>query len=221
VFTGIIEEVGTLVQREATSLLLRAHLVMQDLAVRESIAVDGVCLTVVERGEDWFRVETMPETLRRTRFHTLHSGDPINLERSLPAHGRIGGHMVQGHVEATAPILALRPDGIGLEVEIALPPHLSLSIIPKGFIALNGVSLTVVDCQHDRFSIALIPYTRAQTNLGQLAAGSVLNIETDIVGRYIERFVHSYQPRQGDAADGAGELYSPDQPEVSFRSADA
>jgi riboflavin synthase len=185
VFTGIIEEVATLLSIEPTGLVLHAREVLKDLGVKDSIAVDGICLTVIERGEDWFRVETMPETLRRTRLNTLQAGDVVNLERSLIANGRIGGHIVQGHIEATAQVLALRSDGIGLDVEIERPEPLAPYIIAKCFIAVNGISLTVVDSLPDHFSISLIPYTREHTNLGQIRVGTVLNLETDIVGRYI------------------------------------
>jgi riboflavin synthase len=191
-FTGIVEEVGTLLRIEPTGLVIQAHTVLQDTAVKESIAVDGTCLTVTERGADWFRVDTMPETLRCTRLGTLHSGDPVNLERSLAANGRMGGHMVQGHIEATAPILSLNENGIELDMEIGLPTQLQAFIITKGFIAINGVSLTVVESRSDRFSIALIPYTREHTNLGQLKVGDLLNLETDIVGRYVVQFLQQY-----------------------------
>lgn len=191
-FTGIIEEVGTILSREADGLVIRAELVLADLAEKESIAVDGTCLTVTARGEDWFRVDTMPETLRCTRLGTLQRGDAVNLERALAAGGRMGGHIVQGHIEATAPVLALKPDGIGLEVEIGLPEQLGAAVITKGFIAVNGVSLTVVRRVADRFAIALIPYTREHTNLGQLQTGSLLNLESDIVGRHIAQLMGHY-----------------------------
>jgi riboflavin synthase len=190
-FTGIVEETGALLHIEPTGLVIQAELVLLDLAVKDSIAVDGICLTVTERGESWFRVDTMPETLRRTRLGVLQVGDIVNLERSLAANGRVGGHMVQGHVEGTAHVLAVRHDGIGLDVEIERPEQLAPYIIAKGFIAVNGISLTVVDSLPGRFSIALIPYTREHTNLRQVRAGTVLNLETDIVGRYI---VHSALP---------------------------
>src|SRR5262249_40856286 len=170
---------------EPTCLIIRAELVLQDLTVKESIAVDGICLTVTEHGENWFRVDTMPETLRRTRLSTLQTGAIVNLERPLAANSRIGGHFVQGHVEATAHVLAVCPDGIGLDVEIERPEQLAPYIVAKGFIAINGISLTVVDSLPDRFSISLIPYTREHTNLGQVQVGTLLNLETDIVGRYI------------------------------------
>lgn len=184
-FTGIVEEMGVLQYIDPTSLVIQAKLVLQDLAVKDSIAVDGICLTVTEQGEDWFRVDIMPETLRRTRLSTLRAGDMLNLERSLSANGRMGGHIVQGHVEATARVLALHPDGIGLDVEIERPEQLAPYIIRKGFITVNGISLTVVDSLPGRFSISLIPYTREHTNLGQVRVGTLLNLETDIVGRYI------------------------------------
>jgi riboflavin synthase len=188
-FTGIVEEVGTLLRCEPTGVVIQARAILQDVAIKDSVAVDGTCLTVTARGEDWFHVDTMPETLRCTRLGTLVPGDPVNLERSLAANGRIGGHMVQGHIEATAPVLALTPDGIGLSVEIGLPAQLASLIIAKGFIAINGVSLTVVECLAERFSVALIPYTREYTNLGQVQVGTLLNLESDILGRYIVQYM--------------------------------
>ena len=188
-FTGIVEEIGTLKQIEPTGLVIQAQLILQDGEVKESIAVDGICLTITELGTDWFRVDTMPETLRCTRLGSLRAGDSVNLERSLLADGRIGGHMVQGHVEATSAVLSIREDGMAQYIEIELPEALRPYVLPKGFIAVNGVSLTVVECLEDRFSIALIPYTQEHTNLGRLQAGTLLNLETDIMGRYVVRFL--------------------------------
>ncbi len=188
-FTGIVEEVGTLRQVEPTGLVIQAQLVLEGLEVKDSIAVDGTCLTITERGEDWFHVDTMLETLRRTRLGSLQPGDAVNLERSLPANGRIGGHLVQGHIEATASVLTIREDGMALYVEIALPEPLRPYIVSKGFIAVNGVSLTVVESLCDRFSVALIPYTQEHTNLGRLQPGTLLNLETDIIGRYVVQYM--------------------------------
>lgn len=188
-FTGIVEEIGTLEQIEPTGLMIRAQRVLEGTGVKDSIAVDGTCLTVTERGEDWFRVEMMPETLRCTRLGSLQAGDIVNLERSLAANGRIGGHIVQGHVEASVPVLSLRKDGIAVNVEIALPEQLRSYVVSKGFIAINGVSLTVVESLHDRFSVALIPYTQEHTNLGRSQVGTLLNLETDILGRYVVQFL--------------------------------
>jgi riboflavin synthase len=193
-FTGIVEEMGTLLEIEASALVIQAKDVLQDIAVKDSIAVDGTCLTVTDLGPDWFRVDTMPETLRRTRLGSLQPGDLLNLERAMASGGRMGGHMVQGHIEATAPVLTLRPDGIGLDVEIALPEQLAPYIIAKGFITINGTSLTVVERHSDRFSVSLIPYTRQHTNLGHLREGMLLNLETDIVGRYVVQLMQQYRP---------------------------
>ena len=188
-FTGIVEEIGTLKTLEPTAMIIQAHLVLQDLTIKDSIAVDGACLTVTARGEDWFRIDTMPETQRRTRFGTLSPSAPMNLERSLAANGRMGGHIVQGHIEATTSVLSIEEDGIGRTIAFELPPQLRPYIVPKGFIAINGVSLTVVECLQDRFSVALIPYTREHTNLGQLQTGALVNLETDVLGRYVIQFL--------------------------------
>jgi riboflavin synthase len=133
----------------------------------------------------------MPETIRRTRLSQLTVGSPVNLERSLLATARIGGHMVQGHIEAAVTVLSVQEDGIGVQVEITLPEPLRPYVVAKGFIALNGVSLTVVETFKDRFSIALIPYTREHTNLGQVQPGTLLNLETDILGRYVVQFLQA------------------------------
>lgn len=195
-FTGIVEEIGTLLRVEEDGIVIQAAQILQDVAIKESVAVDGTCLTVTERGENWFRVDTMPETLRCTRLGSLALGDPVNLERSLAANGRIGGHMVQGHIEATASVLALTPDGIGLTVEVGLPEQLAPFVITKGFITLNGVSLTIIERQAKSFSVALIPYTREHTNLGQLQVGTLLNLETDIIGRYVMNIAENIVQQQ-------------------------
>ncbi len=188
-FSGIVEEQGILKHSEVTGLVIAAGLVLEDIHVKDSIAVDGICLTVTEQSQQQFRVDTMPETLRRTRLGSLQPGDKVNLERSLPATGRIGGHMVQGHVEAYAAVRSVAEDGNSLSVEIELPAALRPYVVAKGFIALNGVSLTVVEVSTETFSIALIPYTREHTNLGQAYPGMLLNLETDILGRYVVQFL--------------------------------
>lgn len=190
-YSGIIEEIGILRGYNPTGLTIEAHQVLDDLAIKDSIAVDGVCLTVTKLGDSWFQVDIMPETLRRTNLGSLPLGAKVNLERSLTTNGRIGGHMVQGHVEACVTVLSTHEDGIGQSVEIESPADLRPYIVSKGFITLNGASLTVVEAKEDRFSIALIPYTREHTNLGQLQPGVKLNLETDILGRYIARHLQA------------------------------
>jgi riboflavin synthase len=188
-FAGIVEEIGTLRQIEPTGLVIGAQLVLQGSEIKDSIAVDGTCLTITEFGEDWFRVDTVPETVQRTRFKSLQVGDVVNLERSLLANGRIGGHMVQGHIEATSAVLSVKEDGTAQDIEMELPEPLRPYIVSKGFIAVNGVSLTVVESKQDRFSVTLIPYTQEHTNLGRLRVGTLLNLETDILGRYVVQFL--------------------------------
>ena len=188
-FSGIVEEQGTITSIEPTGLTIQASRVLEDAEIKDSIAVDGICLTVTEQGKDWFRVDTMPETIRRTRLSQLTVGSSVNLERSLLATARIGGHTVQGHVEAATPVLSVAEDGNSLLVEIALPAELRPYVVAKGFIALNGASLTVVSKTPESFSIALIPYTREHTNLGQVEPGTLLNLETDILGRYVVQFL--------------------------------
>lgn len=196
-FTGIIEEIGTILHCEPTGLVIQALQVLPGIEAKESIAVDGACLTVIERGEGWFHVDVMPETFRCSRLGTLEPGAHVNLERSLLSGGRIGGHQVQGHVEATGRVLSLKEDGIAHMVEIELPEHLRPFVIPKGFIAVNGVSLTVISCTPSNFSLALIPYTKQHTNLGEIHPGTLLNLETDIIGRYI---VHVLTQTGNDAS---------------------
>ncbi|HTK11778.1 MAG TPA: riboflavin synthase [Ktedonobacteraceae bacterium] len=188
-FSGIVEEQGIITSIEPTGLTIQASRVLEDAEIKDSIAVDGICLTVTEQGNGWFHVDTMPETIRRTRLQQLTIGSPVNLERSLLASARIGGHNVQGHVEAAVPVLSVKEDGIALQVEIALPEELRPYIVAKGFVALNGASLTVVAKTKESFSIALIPYTREHTNLGLVEPGTLLNLETDILGRYVVQFL--------------------------------
>jgi riboflavin synthase len=198
-FTGIVEEIGTLERIEPAGLVIRAHCVLEGSEIKDSIAVDGICLTVTERGEDWFRVAVIPETLRRTRLGSLQAGDVVNLERSLAANGRIGGHIVQGHIEACAPVLLLKEEGVALYTEIALPAQLRPYVVSKGFIAINGVSLTVVENLQDRFSVGLIPYTQDHTNLGRSQVGTLLNLETDILGRYVVQFLQQNKDAEENA----------------------
>jgi len=188
-FTGIVEEVGTVLTHDPPRLVVGARAVLSDLKVGDSIAVNGACLTVVHRDEEGFTVDVSPETRRRTNLGLLRPGDRVNLERAVPAGGRLGGHLVQGHVEATARILSVEPDGEAVNVRFSVPPGLSRYIVPKGFIAVDGVSLTVIDADNETFSVMLIPFTRQHTALGGKGPGDLVNIETDIIGRYIERLL--------------------------------
>lgn len=188
-FTGIVEELGVVRFLEPPKLKIGAEKVLSDLKVGDSIAVNGACLTVVGRDNESFWVELSFETLRRTNLGRLQPGDRVNLERAVPVVGRLGGHIVQGHVEAVSEILAVEPEGEGLKVWFSVPEGLGPYIVPKGFVALDGVSLTVVDIDGPRFSVVVIPFTRTQTTLGLKGPGDLVNIETDILGRYVERLL--------------------------------
>jgi riboflavin synthase len=160
---------------------------MDDLGVKDSISVNGACLTVVSIEENLFKVDVVPETLRRTDLGDLSVGDKVNLERSAQLGGRLGGHIVQGHVDGTAQITAYVQEGSAWLIEFQISKNLSRYIVEKGFVCVDGASLTVVNCDENTFTIALIPYTRDNTVLGYKGVGNSVNIETDIIGKYIEK----------------------------------
>jgi riboflavin synthase len=197
-FSGIVEETGILehvAQRPGgTTLTIRAQHVLADTRIGDSIAVNGACLTVIRHQATSFDVEMAPETLRKTSLGQLHQGEPVNLERSLPANGRIGGHVVQGHVDATAEVIDLRPDGEGVMTMFRAPEALMKYIVPKGYIAVDGMSLTVVDTGPDWFTISFIPHTRAVTVASHYAPGRLVNLEVDILGKYVEKLLASRHP---------------------------
>ncbi len=188
-FTGIVEELGLVLFLEPPKLKIGAEKVLSDLEVGQSIAVNGACLTVVGRDAESFWVELSPETLRQTNLGRLRAGDRVNLERAVPVGGRLGGHIVQGHVEAVAEILAAEAEGEAVNFWFSVPAGLGPYIVPKGFVAVDGVSLTVVAVDGQSFSVMVIPFTRAQTTLGLKGVGDLVNIETDILGRYVERLL--------------------------------
>lgn len=188
-FTGIVEEVGRVEAVTDGRLRISAAVVMRDLNVSDSISVNGVCLTVTEKSSDGFSVDVVPETLRRSNLGDLGPGDGANLERSLTPQSRMGGHMVQGHVDGTATVTAIEPDGDALMLRFAAPPGIMRYVVEKGFIAVDGTSLTIVDCDDESFSITLIPYTRDNTVFGSRTPGDRVNIEVDILAKYVERLV--------------------------------
>lgn len=187
-FTGIVEEVGRVSSFQGGVLAVDAQKVLEGTKVGDSLAVNGACLTVTSVLHQGFTVDVVPETLRKTNLGQLRPGDGVNLERAVAVGDRLGGHMVQGHLEAAAEVVSFTPDGQdGLLVRYRAPQELMRYIVSKGFVALNGVSLTVVDCDTETFSVTLIPYTREHTNLTAHTPGSSVNLETDIVARYVER----------------------------------
>ena len=186
-FTGIVEELGTVGSIKNGVLIVYASLVLEDLDVKDSICVNGACLTVTELTGTGFQVDVVPETLRRTNLGELTSGSKVNLERSLQMGGRLGGHIVQGHVDGTGEISSITEDGDAYLYSFAVSPELSRYIVQKGFICVDGISLTVVDCADDEFTVTLIPYTREHTVLGTKSEGNKVNLEADIMAKYIEK----------------------------------
>ena len=186
-FTGLVEELGVISSISQTDIWIESSIVMDDLGVKDSISVNGACLTVVSIEENLFKVDVVPETLRRTDLGDLSVGDKVNLERSAQLGGRLGGHIVQGHVDGTAQIIAYVQEGNAWLIEFQISKNLSRYIVEKGFVCVDGASLTVVNCDENTFTIALIPYTRDNTVLGYKGVGNSVNIETDIIGKYIEK----------------------------------
>ena len=186
-FTGLVEELGVILSISQTDIWIESAIIMDDLGVKDSISVNGACLTVVSIQGNSFKVNVVPETLRRTDLGDLSVGDKVNLERSAQLGGRLGGHIVQGHVDGTAQITAYVEEGSAWLIEFQISKKLSRYIVEKGFVCVDGASLTVVNCEENTFTIALIPYTRDNTVLGYKGVGSSVNIETDIIGKYIEK----------------------------------
>ncbi|MFF3860912.1 riboflavin synthase [Streptomyces sp. NPDC002209] len=192
-FTGIVEELGevTAVEQlaEASRFRLRGPVVTDGAKHGDSIAVNGVCLTVVETADGEFTADVMQETLNRSSLGALDKGSRVNLERPMALGGRLGGHLVQGHVDGTGEILSRTPSEHWEIVKVALPAHLSRYVVEKGSITVDGVSLTVVEAAADYFTISLIPTTLALTTLGIKQPGDPVNLEVDVLAKYVERLL--------------------------------
>ncbi|MBI2299124.1 MAG: riboflavin synthase [Armatimonadetes bacterium] len=189
-FTGIVEEVGTVVGREAAGKLVRlrvaARRVLADLHLGDSLSHSGVCLTVVEVGEGWCVCEVMQETLRVTTAEDWRAGQRVNLERAVPVGGRFGGHLVQGHVDGVGRVDGIRRDEEWVTFRLAAGEELLRYVVAKGSVAVDGVSLTVSARSDDGFEVALIPHTLEVTTLGERRVGDRVNLETDILAKYVE-----------------------------------
>jgi len=192
-FTGLVEETGTLVRIEerpqGRRLWIGAARVLADAAVGDSLAVSGCCLTVTALEPERFAVETVPETLRRTTLGRLRTGERVNLERSLRLDQRLGGHLVQGHVDGVGEVRAMTPEGDGMRLALRIPAELRRFVAEKGSIAVDGVSLTVAGLTSEGCEIALIPHTLAHTTASAYAAGTAVNLEVDLLARYLARLV--------------------------------
>ncbi|MCF6097010.1 riboflavin synthase [Thermovorax subterraneus] len=192
-FTGIIEEVGIVTKLIGSSsgalITISCKKVLEDLQVGDSVAVNGVCLTAREVRNDSFMADIMPETLRSTTLSELSAGKRVNLERALKAGGRFGGHMVLGHVDGVGRILRTYPEGNAVVFEIGVPPELMEYIVPKGSVAVDGISLTVQAVSIHGFSVSIIPHTLNATVLKYKNQGDKVNIETDIIGKYVKEYL--------------------------------
>ena len=200
-FTGIVEELGRVVHRDGPRIRIAASAVLDGAAIGDSTAVNGCCLTVVDMGEGWWEADVSDETEARTTLGRLSPGDPVNLERPVRLTDRLGGHLVQGHVDAVGTVLEPVPD-----LRVGLPAGLGRYIVEKGSITVDGVSLTVVDVDDESFTVAVIPHTAAVTTLGPATPGTPVNLEVDVMAKYAEKLLagHGVQPpAEGGAGDAA------------------
>lgn len=188
-FTGIVEEVGTFQSRRGQRVTIAAQKVLEDTKEGDSIAVNGACLTVAALGKGTFSIDVMPETLRLTNLGQLRRGDGINLERAAAVGQRLGGHFVQGHVEATGRIVSFTPEKEAVIARFWAPPQIMRYVVTKGFIAVDGISLTVVERNADYFTVSLVSYTQEHTTIARKRPGDLVNLETDILAKYVEQLL--------------------------------
>ena len=189
-FTGLIEELGSFVSRDGERFRFSANQVLEGTTVDDSISVNGCCLTVVALGEDWWETDVVGETVQRTSLGQLNPGDPVNFERAVRYADRLGGHMVQGHIDGVGTVVTP-----GSDLRIRTPEGLDRYLVEKGSITVDGVSLTCFDVHENSFSVALISHTLAVTTLGSYSAGDSVNLEVDVIAKYVERLL---APHNGD-----------------------
>ncbi|MDO8717196.1 MAG: riboflavin synthase [Dehalococcoidales bacterium] len=189
-FTGIIEEVGTIITTSPGKLVVGAGGILPGVKLGESIAVNGVCLTVTSFEPKSFSVDIMPETKQRSNLGSLRTGDKVNLERAMTLGGRLSGHLVQGHIDATGRVVSLNWEGPALLVRCEAPPEVMRYVVEKGFIAVDGISLTVAARDADSFQVSMVDFTRKHTILGERKAGDPVNLEVDIIAKYVEQLNH-------------------------------
>jgi riboflavin synthase len=192
-FTGLIEDVGEVhlwkMRRSSGTLTIKTRLPLRKMSIGSSIAVNGACLTIVDKSKNRFTVDVSPETLKRTNLKMARSGDLLNLERPLRVGDRLGGHFVTGHVDGIGVVQEIMKKGDFTFFVFRVPPSLDPLLVPKGSIAVDGISLTVNECKKQRFSVAIIPFTLEHTNLRRYGVGDKVNLETDIIGKYIQQLI--------------------------------
>ncbi len=198
-FTGIVEEIGTIknIQKGKNSAVLtvQAKIVLEDLKIGDSIAVNGICLTVISFDNNSFNADVMHETLNRSSLTQLKAGSFVNLERAMLANGRFGGHIVAGHIDGVGKIVQIKKDDTAIWYTIKTEESILRYIVEKGSIAIDGISLTVAKVNSDSFSISAIPHTISQTILSKSKVGNIVNLENDIIGKYVEKLLKSEQPK--------------------------
>ena len=188
-FTGIVEEMGRIRDRVGDTLTIEAAVTLEEARVGDSVAVNGACLTITSLTPGAFTVDISPETQRRTNLGDLQPGAALNLERPLAYGGRVGGHLVQGHIDGTGTVAAISPEGDSRLFTFAVAPALGRYVVEKGYVAVDGVSLTAVEVAPTSFTVAVIPYTHRNTVFGSRTVGDVVNIELDILAKYVERLL--------------------------------
>ena len=192
-FTGIIEEIGTVKEvrhgHRSAVVTISAEKVLPGTSIGDSIAVNGVCLTVIAMDDDSFSADATPETISRSSLWQMHRGSRVNLERAMAADGRFGGHIVMGHIDGTGKVSRVIKDDNSVLLSIEAAPELMRYIIEKGSIAIDGISLTVAEVWESGFTVSVIPHTASATTIGWMVAGTTVNLETDIIGKYAERFL--------------------------------
>ena len=196
-FTGIIEETGKIQSVTSNNISVEADIVLKDTKIGDSIAVNGVCLTVTKKENKIFTADISTETYRVTNLKNLKTGNLVNLERAMPVNGRFGGHIVSGHIDGIGKIVKINKENEFHNIEIELSPENSKYTVKKGSITINGISLTIAEINNNRIKIAVIPHTFNNTNLHELQNGSIVNIETDILAKYIEKFLSTGDNRTG------------------------
>ena len=193
-FTGIVEEIGRVTSTQPGNLVIAASKVLQGMELGGSIAVNGVCLTITNLNSNSFSIDIMPETLRRTNLGLLRAGAEVNLERPVTLGKQLGGHLVQGHIDDTGRVTSVTWDGEAMLIKLEAPPEAMHYIIKKGFITVDGVSLTIVDYDTSSFLVSIVDYTRKHTTLGGKQVGDLVNLEVDIIAKYVERLSQAHTP---------------------------
>lgn len=202
-FTGIIEEIGTVkkiqkVSDQAVTMTISSKKILEDVGLGDSISVNGICLTVTHFTSDYFEVDAMPETIKATSLKSLKQGSKVNLERAMAANGRFGGHFVSGHIDATGEIIKKKKEQNAIYYDIEIPNDLIKYVLHKGSITVDGTSLTIFGVQKNVFTISLIPHTAKETILGEKGKGDMVNIECDMLAKYVQRMLFNENNQEND-----------------------